>query len=100
PDGGAMSANASTLLPVVVVAFVASHGSRGALNESITTRLYGPGPGTEPSGTPVGCGVKLWSAPSSGVRFPVVSANARYTNASLATRLTVRTTLPSPSAIR
>src|ERR1051325_10544703 len=56
PAGAAMSANASTLLPVVVVAVVPSHGSCGPLNASCTTRLYGPGPGTRPSGTPGGCG--------------------------------------------
>jgi len=36
------------------------------LNESITTRFDGTRLGAEASGTPVGCGAKLASAPSSG----------------------------------
>ena len=68
------SANASALLPEVVVALSGSHLSNVRLNASITTRFDEMKPGADPSGTPVGCGAKLASGLSSGRRLPVVSA--------------------------
>src|ERR1041385_772315 len=91
------SGNDSTLLPDVVVALSGSHLSPGPLNPSITIRFAGEIVGAEPSGTPVGCGEKPWSGPSSGRRTPGVTPYTRYTNAALWTRSVSRRILPPKS---